>query len=145
MNENIACPVAEPMSISIFGSGNSSLGHTLLRFRKSTQHHIYPFFFLTSTMLENHFGCMMGLMNPAVRSFWTSWIIWASISGWKVRMGCTTGFALGSMLRACATRLGSKPGILWYFQAKTLMYSFNSEMSWAFSNGGKVALTEVGC
>ena len=69
MNENIACPASESMSISMFGSGNSSLGHALLRFQKLTQHRIFPFFFLTGLMFESHFGCMIGLMNLAVRSF----------------------------------------------------------------------------
>ena len=57
------------MSISMFGSGNASLGYALLRFRKSIQLRIYPFFFLTGTMFESHFGCVIGLMNPVVRSF----------------------------------------------------------------------------
>ena len=52
------------MSISMFGSGNASLGYALLRFRKSIQLRIYPFFFLTGTMFESHFGCVIGLMNP---------------------------------------------------------------------------------
>ena len=85
------------------------------------------------------------LNKPSCEKFWISWIIWASTSGWKVRMGYTTGIAPGSTLRAYATRLGSKLDISWHFQAKTSTYSFNSEMSWAFFGVGKVAFTEVGC
>ena len=38
MNENMALPVAESISKSMFGNGNSSFGQALLRFLKSTQY-----------------------------------------------------------------------------------------------------------
>ena len=129
--------------MSMFGIGNSSFRHALLRFRKSTQHLICPFFFLTSTMFDNHFECSMGLMKPAARSFYTSLMIWALTSEWKVRVGCITDFTPGSTLRACATKLGSNPCISSYSQAKTSAYSFRSAMSWFFSGYKKFALIEV--
>ena len=58
-------------------------------------------------------------------------------------MGCLTGFTPGSTLRACATKLGSKPSISLYSQAKTSAYSFRSAMSWVFSNYDSFALIEV--
>ena len=102
--------------MSMFGSGNSSFGHALLRFRKSTQHLICPFFFLTGTMFDSHFECSMG---------------------------CIIGFTPGSTLRACATKLGSKPGISLYSQVKTSTYSFKSATSWVFSRYDRFALIEV--
>ena len=123
--------------MSIFRSGNSSFGHALLRFQKSSQHLICPLFFLTGTMFDNHFECSMGLMKPAARGFCTS------TSGWKVRMGCITGFTPGSTLKACATKLGSNPSISSHSQAKTSAYSFRSAMSWFFSSYDKFALIEV--
>ena len=35
------------------------------------QHWIVPFFFVTCTKLESHWGCLHGCMNPALRSFLT--------------------------------------------------------------------------
>ena len=58
-------------------------------------------------------------------------------------MGCLTDFTPGSTLRAYATKLGSKPSILLYSQAKTSAYSFKSAMSWVFSNCDSFALIEV--
>ena len=94
-------------------------------------------------MFDSHFGCLMGLMKPAVGSFCTSLMIWALIFGWKVRISYITGFTPGSTLRSCATKLGSKPSIWLYSQAKTLAYSFISAMSWVFSSCDKFALIEV--
>ena len=58
-------------------------------------------------------------------------------------MGCITGFTPGSTLRACATKLGSKPGISLYSQAKTSAYSFRSATSWFFFDYDRFALIEV--
>ena len=58
-------------------------------------------------------------------------------------MGYITGFTPSSTLRACATKLGSKPGISLYSQAKTSAYSFKSTMSWVFSSCDRFALIEV--
>ena len=82
-------------------------------------------------------------MKPATRSFCTSLMISASISGWKVHMGCITNFTPSSTLRAYTTKLRSKPGISLYSQAQTLAYSFKSAMSWVFSSCDKFALIEV--
>ena len=71
MKENIACPVVEFISRSMFGKGNSSLRWARLRFLKSTQYLICLFFFLTGTILDNHLGCWVDLMNPATSSFCT--------------------------------------------------------------------------
>ena len=94
-------------------------------------------------MFDNYFRYSMGLMKPAARSVCTSLMIWASISGWKVRIGCIIGFTPGSTLRACATKLGSKPGISSYSQTKTSTYSFRSATSWFFSGYNRFALIEV--
>ena len=58
-------------------------------------------------------------------------------------MGYITGFTPGLTLRACATKLGSKPGISSYSQAKTSAYSFRSATSWFFSSCDRFALIEV--
>ena len=58
-------------------------------------------------------------------------------------MGCITGFTPGLTLRACATKLGSKPGISSYSQAKTSAYSFRIATSWFFSGCDRFALIEV--
>ena len=58
-------------------------------------------------------------------------------------MGCITGFIPVLTLRAYATKLGSKPGISSYSQAKTSAYSFKSAMSWFFSSCNRFALIEV--
>ena len=68
-NENMALPAAESISKSMFGSGNSSFRQALLRFLKSTEHLIYPFFFFTGTMLDNQRGCWIGLMNLMASNF----------------------------------------------------------------------------
>jgi len=83
MKENMAFPAAESIIRSMLGSGNSSLGQTWLRFLKSTQHRICPFFFFTGTMLDNHHECWMGLMKPTASNFCTSFTICSSISIWN--------------------------------------------------------------
>ena len=57
MNENMELLATESISKSMFGNGNSSFGQSLLRFLKSTQHLIWPFFFFTRTMLDGKRGC----------------------------------------------------------------------------------------
>ena len=59
----------ESISWSMFGNRNSSFGQTQLRFLKSTQHLIYPFFFFIGTILDNRCGFWMGLMKPMANSF----------------------------------------------------------------------------
>ena len=108
MNENMAFPAAESISKSMFGNGSSSLGQALLRFLKSTQHLICPFFFLTGTMLDSQRGCWIGLMNPAASNFCTSLTICPSISVWNILAGWATGLASRSTFSVCATSLGSK-------------------------------------
>ena len=53
MNENMALLAAESISKSMFGNGNLYFGLALLRFLKSTQHFIWPFFFFIGTMLDS--------------------------------------------------------------------------------------------
>ena len=111
MNENMAFPTAESISKSMFGNGNSSFGQALLRFLKSTQHLICPFFFFTSTMLDNQRGCWIGLMNPAASNFCTFLTICPSIYVWNILVGWATGLASGSTFNVCATSPGSSPSI----------------------------------
>ena len=53
MNENMALLATESISKSMFGNENLSFGQALLRFLKSTQHLIKPFFFFTGTVLDS--------------------------------------------------------------------------------------------
>ena len=101
----------ESIRRSMFGIGNSSFGQTRLRFLKSTQYLIYPFFFFTGMILDNHHMCWMGLMKPAANSFYTSFTIYSSISVWNTLVGWATILALGSTLSVCTTNPRSSLGI----------------------------------
>ena len=96
MKENMVYPIAESISKSMLGNGNSSLGQAQLRFLKSTQHRIYPFFFFTSTILDNHLRCWIGLINLVASSFYTSCIIWFSTLVWNTLVGWAIGLVPGS-------------------------------------------------
>lgn len=99
-------------SMSIFGNGNSSFGHALLRSLKSIQHLIWPFFVFTGTMLPRQVGCCIGLIKPTSRSFWISCLIWISNSGLKCRGACFTGLIPSLMLSFLVTSLESRPAFL---------------------------------
>ena len=49
---------------SILGKGKLSFGHALLILVKSMQSRHFPFAFLTSTTLANHFGYSTSLIAP---------------------------------------------------------------------------------
>src|SRR5438270_17727 len=73
--------------ISVMGNGNSSFGHASLRFRKSMQIRIDPFFLVTGTMLETQSGCCSSRINPESISSLSS----SSGFGWAETMLTETG------------------------------------------------------
>ena len=85
--------------------GNSSLGHASFRPQKLMQTRIFPFFFVTGTILATQSGCSSSLIKPEPISFLTSdWIAFI-IFGRNYRCCCLTGFASGLMLRRCIATL----------------------------------------
>jgi hypothetical protein len=65
---------------SVYGNGNSSLGHALFKSLKSTQNRICPFFILIGTIFVIHFGNCTSRMNPSCSSLLTSASIWGRSS-----------------------------------------------------------------
>lgn len=82
----------------------------------------------------------MGLMNPIISSFYTSYTICASISVWNTLVGWGTGLVLGSTLSMCTTKFRSKPGTLLYSYENI---SLNSLSNWINSNPSSIASFEL--
>ena len=137
-------PVAKSTRRSMLGKGNSSLGHALSRSQKSTQQRIWLFFFFTRTILESHWGCWIGLMNPSANNFLTSWVIWASTLVRKTLAGWIISLILGSILRKWTTSLGSRSGISSYVHANTSTYLFSNSTNCSFSFADNWLLIKTG-
>ena len=78
--------------------------------------------------------CWLGLMNPAVTNFCTSYTIYASILVWNALAGWATGLVLGSTLSVCTTKFGFALGISSYSHANTSLNSFSNSMKFVFSS-----------
>ena len=65
-------------------------------------------------------------MNPALRSFSTSFLTCISTSGLKILAGCFTGLCIGSTDNLCVTSEGSRPGISSYVHANTSLLSHST-------------------
>ena len=126
-------PAVKSTRRSMLGRRNSSFGHALFKLRKSTQHRIWPFFFFMGTILENHLGCWISLMNPVVNSFLTLLVFWAFTSVWKTLVGWTTDLTPGSTLREWTTSLRSRPGISSFFHTNTSTYLLSNPTNYSFS------------
>ena len=132
------------MRTSILGSGNSSFGHALLRSWKSMQVRTCPFSFLTGTMLANHVGYLIGLINLTVISYSTSSLTCISILGWKLHLPFLTGFDPGSMFREWQTISGFNPGISSQFPTNTSWYYFSKLVSLCLLSAINRLLMETG-
>ena len=86
---------------SIGGKGKLSFWRALLRFRKSMQILISPFFFLTGTILETHLECLTGKIILAFNNLLSSFFIWFSKLGWIFLSFCWKGFSLSIMGIVC--------------------------------------------
>src|SRR3954464_15090308 len=69
MKDILSQPGVLSTMISVTGSGNSSFGHASLRFRKSMQMRIDPFFLVTGTIFETQSGCCSSRINPEPITF----------------------------------------------------------------------------
>ena len=144
MNENSSWSTVASTNVSIFGNGKSSFTQALLRSRKSTQTRIYPFFFLTGTMLASQVGCSIGLIKPAWSNFSISALTCTSTSGQKIRGRYFTGLTSGVILSLYTTKLGSSPGISSYVYAKTSLYSFSSVIRESLISSKRFLFTKIG-
>lgn len=143
MKENIKCPAVASTNMSMLGKGNSSLGQVLLRSRKSIQHLLWPFFFITETIFASHVGCWIGLIKPTSSSFWISCLIWIYNSGLKLRGGCLTGLVPFLMFSLWVTSLESGSGVSLYVQAKTSQNSRRSARILSFNSSKRHVLRKM--
>lgn len=75
MKDSASWPMVASFMILVKGNGNSSLEHTSLRYLKSIQIWICPFFFLRGTILDIHARYLTLWMNPTSMSLLKSFSI----------------------------------------------------------------------
>ena len=123
----------------ILGSRNGSLGQVLFRSVKSIQTLHFPFFFLTTTVLESHVGYRISLIAPTSINRFTSSHIASLWSGESRCPFWTTGRDSRSTLRLWQAKAGSTPGASYGLQANTSIYSNSSVIKPSLCSGGRDA------
>ena len=127
-------PATDWRICSIVGNGKLSFKLALLRFLKSIQIWMSPFFFLTGTILETQFECRTGKIILAFKSLLSSDFIWVSKFGCIFLNLCWIGFWSGSIGMVCWIIDVSYVFKSSYLQAKTCLFFLNSLINASFSS-----------
>ena len=132
---------------SVMGNKNSSLGHVVLKSRKSMRTLNFPFFLRTGTTLAVQSGCCSFRMKPHSMNLWTLILITSIMSGQNRHYYCLTDIVSGLILRNAWPHEGQDQACLYSSKQKNLYIFCMRDIRSFFYVGDKLLLMEIsfGC